>query len=74
MVTSVDPCAVWVIMFAVTVVVKALVWAGAVVNILAEEFSNEVVIKALIDLMVDLGVGTLTDVKIIVVDVVAVVL
>ena len=53
-------------MFVVTVVVKTLMWAEAVVNMLVEELTIGVVIEELTGLMADVGVD-MVDVEIIVV-------
>ena len=49
-------------MFVVAVVVKAMVWAEAVVNMLAEALTIAVVIEELTGLMVGFGADMLTDV------------
>ena len=52
-------------MLVVAVVVKAMVWAEAVVNMLAEALAIGVVIEELTGLMVGVGTGMLADVEII---------
>ena len=52
-------------MSVVAVLLKALVWAGAVVNMSTQALAIDVVIEALTDLMVDMGVAILADVGII---------
>ena len=53
-------------MLVVAVVVKAMVWAEAVVNMLAEALTISVAIEELTGLMVGVGTGMLADVEIIV--------